>query len=530
MVEQLFDYIIIGAGSSGSVVAGRLSEDPEVSVCLLEAGPPDTSPFIHVPTGIIKLSSHQKLNWLFMTKPQQSMNNRPLFTPRGKTLGGSSSINAMVYIRGNRLDYDEWAALGNEGWAWSDVKPYFLKAEHNEQLADEHHSQGGPLNVTFPNIVSHLEQDFVAASEALQYKHNPDFNGENQEGVGIHQATQKNGQRWSSSKAYLHPAMQRPNLTILTEAAVKRVLLDNDRASGIELIDGRQLSAKREIIVSAGAIASPKIFMLSGIGDPAELAPHGIELKHNLLGVGKNLQDHAVVGAIMSTKSRTPWGFSWPKLPYFGLEALKYIFARKGWFSAQLIESGGFIKSRPELERPDIQLVFVPGHRAVPPKVVEVGHGYSAFAVLLHPESRGVIKLASADPEDAPIIDPQFYSKEPDMDVLLWGLKECRRIVNNEVFQKYQPTESLPGKSAQTDEELKEYIRNFGSTIFHPAGTCKMGSDDQAVVDHRLRVHGLKGLRVVDLSIVPKIVGGNTNAPAIMIGEKAADMIKQDNT
>jgi len=253
-------------------------------------------------------------------------------------------------------------------------------------------------------------------------------------------------------------------------------------------------------------------------------------LKHNLLGVGKNLQDHAVVGAIMSTKSRTPWGFSWPKLPYFGLEALKYIFARKGWFSAQLIESGGFIKSRPELERPDIQLVFVPGHRAVPPKVVEVGHGYSAFAVLLHPESRGVIKLASADPEDAPIIDPQFYSKEPDMDVLLWGLKECRRIVNNEVFQKYQPTESLPGKSAQTDEELKEYIRNFGSTIFHPAGTCKMGSDDQAVVDHRLRVHGLKGLRVVDLSIVPKIVGGNTNAPAIMIGEKAADMIKQDNT
>jgi choline dehydrogenase-like flavoprotein len=266
-----------------------------------------------------------------------------------------------------------------------------------------------------------LEQDFVAASEALQYKHNPDFNGENQEGVGIHQATQKNGQRWSSSKAYLHPAMQRPNLTILTEAAVKRVLLDNDRASGIELIDGRQLSAKREIIVSAGAIASPKIFMLSGIGDPAELAPHGIELKHNLLGVGKNLQDHAVVGAIMSTKSRTPWGFSWPKLPYFGLEALKYIFARKGWFSAQLIESGGFIKSRPELERPDIQLVFVPGHRAVPPKVVEVGHGYSAFAVLLHPESRGVIKLASADPEDAPIIDPQFYSKEPDMDVLLWG-------------------------------------------------------------------------------------------------------------
>ena len=464
-----------------------------------------------------------------MSKPQNNMNNRPIYMPRGKTLGGSSSINAMVYIRGNRLDYDEWAELGNEGWSWNDVKPYFLKAENNEQFVDDHHSQGGPLNVTFPNIRSPLEKDFVAAAEMLQHKFNPDFNGQSQEGVGIHQATQKRGRRWSTSMAYLRPAMKRRNLTVMTEAPVRRVLIENSTAKGVELNDGRRLYSNYETILSAGSIISPKILMLSGIGDPEELNRHGIEIKHPLIGVGKNLQDHAAVHTSVITRSNIPWGFSWPKLPFYGRDLFRYLLFRKGWFGAQLIESGGFVRSQPNLKRPDIQLVFVPGHRAPPPKMIEIGHGYGATAVLLRPQSRGTITLASADPVDPPVIDPNFYSKEPDIDVLLWGLKECRRIVNSVVFNKYKPIETKPGLGKKSDEELKDFIRNTGGTIFHPVGTCKMGNDRNSVVDNSLKVRGIGRLRVADLSIVPKIIGGNTNALAIMIGEKTSDMIKEDN-
>ncbi|MCZ6764266.1 MAG: GMC oxidoreductase, partial [Alphaproteobacteria bacterium] len=332
----------------------------------------------------------------------------------------------------------------------------------------------------------------------------------------------------SAAMAFLRPATNRPNLTVLTDAPVARLTIEDSRATGVELIDGRHLSANGEVLLCAGTIVSPKILMQSGIGDAAELKAVGIEPIANLPGVGKNLQDHAASAVIMRTKSRTPWGFSWAKAPSLAFDALRYLTARKGFFAAQLIESGGFIKTSPDLDRPDIQFVFVPGHRAPPPKVIEVGHGYSCFAVLLRPKSRGTVTLASADPAAAPVIDPCFYTEEEDMKLMLKALKENRRLTNADAFKKYEPYEVMPGDKVQSDDALEEYIRNTGGTIFHPVGTCKMGRDDTAVVDERLRVYGLDGLRIVDASIMPLICGGNTNAPVIMFGEKASDMIKED--
>lgn len=534
--NEEFDYVIVGGGSAGCVLANRLSEKGDATVCLIEAGPPDRSPIIHVPLMVIKAMVDKKITWQFQTSAQDRAEGRRIPIPRGKTLGGSSSVNGMVYIRGNAADYDDWAAEGNAGWGWEDVKPYFLKSEHNEQFGDDPlHGTGGPLNVTFISNPSPTINTFVAAAETVQYRHNPDFNGETQDGFGAHQVTQKNGRRWSAARAYLKPAGNRRNLSVVTNSPVARVIIENGRARGVVLAAngrngpvGGRIHARREVILSAGAAVSPKILLLSGVGDGGKLRSFGIAPKVNLAGVGLNLQDHASVQTVVSTKSRVPYGLSAEATPWMAWQALYYALSRRGMFSSNMVEAGGFIRTRSGLDRPDIQLVFIPGYRARAPRILAYGHGYSMTTVLLRPKSRGSVGVLSPDPLAPPVIDPRFFEQEEDLEVLLRGYKESRRILQAGPFQAYGPTEVFPGDKVRDDEALRQYIRENSATIFHPVGTCKMGSDDQAVVDDRLRVRGMEGLRVVDGSIMPTIVGGNTNAPIIMIAEKAADMIKQD--
>ncbi|MEE2761143.1 MAG: GMC family oxidoreductase N-terminal domain-containing protein [Pseudomonadota bacterium] len=530
MANTQFDYIIVGAGSAGCVLAHRLSENKSVSVCILEAGPHDKSWQIHVPLGVIWGMMNGKINWKFNSQPQENAGGRQIYMPRGMTLGGSSSINGMVYIRGNPADYDEWAEAGNPGWSWADVKPYFLKSENNEQfVGDSHHGSGGPLNVTFISDPSPVNDTFIAAAESLQHRHNTDFNGETEEGFGIHQVTQKCGRRWSSASAFLDTARSRKNLTILTGAVAERAILDNGRATGVELADGRVIVARREVILSAGAIVSPKILLQSGIGDGTELQSFGIEPRHQLPGVGRNLQDHASIHAMVRTKSHVPVGFSISALPKLTWSVIDYALRRRGLWSSNMVEAGGFARTRPDVDRPDVQYVLMPGYRARPPRVIAYGHGYALTTVLLRPKSRGSVRLEKTDAGFAPLIHPRFFSEVEDLETLLLGFKEALRILEAEPFQKYGPIDYQP-PSNSSDEELRQYILENSATIFHPVGTCKMGpnGDSDAVVDARLRVKGIEGLRVADASIMPTICGGNTNAPSIMIGEKASDLIKED--
>lgn len=526
----MYDYIIIGGGSAGCVLAARLSEDPGVQVALLEAGPPDDSVLIHCPAGLALLAKSGQANWGLQTVPQAGLNGRRGYQPRGKVLGGSSSVNAMIYTRGHPRDYDDWAAQGNPGWAWSDVLPFFKRAEHNERGADAFHGSGGPLNVMDLRSPNRHSPDFVLAGVQAGYAHNPDFNGAEQEGVGLYQVTHKNGERYSAAKAYLTPNRKRPNLHVLTGAHATRILLEGQRAVGVEFVQGgqkRELRATREVLLSAGALLSPQLLMLSGIGPADQLHEHGITLRHELPGVGRNLQDHVDVVLVYDAPQLTElFGLSLKG----ALNMVRGIFEwrrqRSGMLTTNFAEAGGFIRSQAGEPIPDLQLHFVVGKLVNHGRTTTTGHGYSCHVCLLRPKSRGSVRLASADPLAAPLIDPAFLAERDDMERLIRGFKLMRNILSQPALARFGARELPASAAAHSDAQIEEFIRNHADTIYHPVGSCRMGPGTMDVVDAQLRVHGLQGLRVVDASVMPGLVGGNTNAPVIMMAEKAAALIR----
>lgn len=519
----MYDYIIVGAGSAGCTLANRLSEDSQTSVLLLEAGGDDKEQKIHIPAAFSQLFK-TTYDWAYYTEEEPGMVRRNMYWPRGKVLGGSSSINAMIYIRGHRNDYDSWLAAGNEGWGYSDVLPYFKKAEHQERGADEYHGVGGPLNVADMRYINPLTRAFVAACVESGIPANRDFNGAVNEGAGVFQTTQKHGERWSTVNAYLKPALRRPNLTVRPQTQVARIVFEQGRAVGVAyLVNGRPetVRANREVLICGGAINSPQLLLLSGVGPADHLREMGIEVVADLPGVGENLQDHLAAGA--AYQSTRPVSLAGAQSP---VNIATYLLLKKGPLASTIAEAGAFIKTRPDAPVPDIQYHFAPtffkAHGFEP---VE-GHGFTIAPTLLHPLSRGNIRLRSNDPTAHPAIRANYFTVEEDVQVMLAGMKLAHEIAHTQAFAPFLGAESEPGTWKRPDSEVIQAIRESAETLYHPAGTCKMGNDALAVVDAQLRVRGVEGLRVIDASIMPTVVGGNTNAPTIMIAEKAADMIK----
>jgi choline dehydrogenase len=524
-----YDHIIIGAGSAGCVLANRLTEDRKTRLLLLEAGPADTSMWINIPAGFTKLLNSSVYNWNFATEPEPNANNRSIPIPRGRTLGGSSSINGMLYVRGNPLDYNTWAQYGNRGWSYESVLPYFKKAEHFEPGGDDSRGNGGPLHVS--NMVERAEllDAFIDAAAAEGFPRNQDYNNGHQEGFGYYQVTQKNGERWSTARGFLKPAMNRPNLQVETNAYTTKVILDGKRAVGVAYTQhgvAKEAHCNREVILAAGAVKSPHILELSGIGQPQLLASLGIPVLHALPGVGENYRDHYA--------PRMNWRV---KLPVTlnersrGLalvsEVLKYYIQRRGILTFTAGIAYGFVKTQADMEEPDVQFHFAhASYGNAQTRVLEREPGMTLTVYQCRPESKGSIHAKSNDPNAAPAIRPNYLADPMDQRVLVDGMKIGRRIINNAVLDKYRAFEMNPGDKVQTDAEWLEFARANGQTTYHVIGTCKMGQDPQAVVDDQLRVHGIAGLRVIDASIMPTVTSGNTNAGVIMIAEKGADMIK----
>ena len=528
--QRQFDYVIVGAGSAGCVLANRLSADPKASVCLIEAGKPDRNPFIHIPLGLAAIVRFKSLDWSYNTVPQKELNSRRLYWPRGKVLGGSSSINAMCYIRGAAENYDEWEKLGAEGWNWNSALPEFIASENNMRGASALHGASGPLPVSDnpdPNLLSRV---FVEAGTQLQLQHNPDFNGAAQAGVGLYQTTTLNGRRASTAAAYLRPVESRPNLTRITGAMARRILFDGRRASGVEVQIGlgkETIIGKREVLVCGGAINSPQLLMLSGVGPASHLAEHGISRVQDLPGVGANLQDHLDI--IVQTKASTShsYGVAPRALLRAALHIPRYLRTGRGDPASNLAEAGGFVHSSSADALPDIQWHFIPARIENHGRTTAFGRGYSLHACNLYPQSRGTIRLASAHPFAAPLIDPSYLTSERDLEVMLDALNWSRRILNAPAFKPYRKMELEPGADVTSREDLISFIRQKAETVYHPVGTCRMGAekDDMSVVTPDLKVKGVSGLRVIDASVMPRLIGGNTNAPTIMIAERAAEMI-----
>lgn len=530
-----FDYVIVGAGSAGCTLAGRLSEDRDVSICLLEAGGSDDKAIIRTPMLLQEAMTSAAINWDYETVPQPHLNGRALYWPRGKALGGSSSINAMHYIRGARDNYDEWEnTYGAKGWSWADCFPKFRAQQDQERGASEYHGEGGPLRVQDIAPINPISELFLQAASELQYPLNPDFNGERQTGFGIYQVTQKGPRRWSAADAFLRPALDRDNLTVITGALTHKVRLENGRATGVVAeINGEltEITARREVILSGGAINSPQLLLLSGIGPADEIRGAGVTPEISLPGVGKNLQDHLDVTGQIRTRSARSIGRSWRGAPKLAYDVLRWMIRGDGDFTVNPIQGGAFVKSSQATDSsdlPDLQLVFIPSLSSPHGRETIFGHGATLHVCHLYPESRGEIRLASADPRAYPLIDPNYLSADSDLEALTDGLETVRRILAAPAFDDERVEETLPGGFKVTRDDLRGDIRARAETLYHPTSTCAMGDGELAVTDSRCRVRGVAGLRVVDASIMPRLVGGNTNAPTMMVAGRAADMIVAD--
>ena len=522
------DFIVIGAGSAGCTIASRLSEDPATRVLLLEAGGEDTNRWIHIPLGFGKTFADPSVNWCYETEPDAGAAGRKVFWPRGKVLGGSSSINGMVYIRGQHEDFDHWRQLGNTGWSFDDVLPYFKRAESNVRGGDNFRGAGGPLCVS--DVEKHpIAEAFIESAMALGFPRNDDFNGAAQDGVGYHQTTTRNGKRCSTAVGYLNPARRRGNLLVETNALSEKIVVEGKRAVAVQFRQGGQLKtarARREIILCGGAINSPQLLMLSGIGPAAQLAQHGIAVAHDLPGVGQNLQDH--YSAPIKLKAKLPITVNDVMLSNFRKlkVGIQYYTMRTGPLAMISSPAALFAKTRPELATPDIKCSISPFSADRPQDGLHKFSGFTMIAYQLRPESRGEIRLKSANPADPPAMIPNYLTDPVDQQTIVDGLKLCRRVLAHPTLQQYIAEEFQPGPGIASDIQLLDYARQRGGTVYHPTSTCTMGTGPMAVVDPELRVHGIEGLRVADASVMPTVISGNTNAATIMIGEKLSDMVR----